>query len=388
MRKKHKIGIVIDRFNVGGVEKIAIEQAKALREIGEEAYLLVLRRKGVIDDAFLDLRENVPTIYLDDRLPWFLTFSFKFPVFSFFSFFHITYPFLIPAVIQKKEFDYLIVHGTYTAFTAINIKKYKDISYSVFLWDPISYILNRVYNSKLSVFLTVFKLIANKLDASIINNADEILVGGDAHNALIKETNSKKKIYTITPSVHPIQKQQKKENYVLMVTAWKKGKNPEYVIEIVKNLPEIKIKMVGRWLDAEYYKEFTQLINKEKMNKNIEIIGEVTENQLADYYSQALILLQTNDDRGFGMPALEAAGHGTTFIIPEGQGVCNLFDDAIEGFYTREKDTEQIVVYLSKLLKDKELAKQMGQEGLTKVQKNYSWINHAKQLVKVAKSHS
>ena len=388
MRKKLKIGIVIDRFNVGGVEKIAIEQAKALREIGEEAYLLVLRRKGVIDDAFLDLRENVPTMYLDDRLPRFLTISFKFPVFSFFSFFHITYPFFIPSIIKKNEFDYLIVHGTYTAFTAINIKKRKNIPYSVFLWDPISYILSRVYNSKLSVFLAFFRMVASKLDTSIINNADEVLVGGDAHNAFIKQTNPKKIIHIITPSVHPIQKQQKKEDYVLMVTAWKKGKNPEYVIELVKKMPEIRIKMVGKWLDPEYKDAFIQSIKKEKVSNNIEIIGEVTEKQLVQYYAHALVLLQTNDDRGFGMPALEAAGHGTTFVIPEGQGVCNLFENTIEGYYTKEKDTEQIVAYLQNLFKDKQLAKRMGEAGLIKVHKNYSWENHAKQLVKVAENYS
>ena len=30
-----------------------------------------------------------------------------------------------------------------------------------------------------------------------------------------------------------------------MVTAWKKGKSPEYVIELVKKMPKIKIKMVS-----------------------------------------------------------------------------------------------------------------------------------------------
>ena len=129
MKKKPKIAILIDRLNVGGVEKIAIEEVKALIEEGEDAYLVILRRKGVINHAFKDLREGVPTIYLDDRLPLFLKFSFRFPVFHFFSFFHLSYPFLIPLVIKKKEFDYIIVHGTYTAFTAVALKKIKKIRY-------------------------------------------------------------------------------------------------------------------------------------------------------------------------------------------------------------------------------------------------------------------
>ena len=64
-----KIGVLIDRLNVGGVEKIAIEEVRALIEAGHDAYLVVLRRKAVVENAFPDLLKDVPVIYLDDRLP-------------------------------------------------------------------------------------------------------------------------------------------------------------------------------------------------------------------------------------------------------------------------------------------------------------------------------
>lgn len=388
MKRKYKIGIVIDRFNVGGVEKIAIEQAKSLRENGEDAVLVVLRRKGVIDDAFLDLRKDVPTLYLDDRLPELFKLSFKFPVFSFFSFFHITYPFIIPFFIRSHEFDYLIVHGTYTAFSAIGIKNRKGISFSTYIWDPISYILDRVYTKKLSLLLIPLKKFALYLDHLIIKNSDVVIAGGDAHNKFIHTLDPNKEIKIITPSVHPINKQQKKYKYILMVTAWKQGKNPEYIFEIVKRIPDIQIKMVGKWLDEKYKESFLNLVKQHKYEAQIEIVGEVTENQLKDYYAKALILLQTNDDRGFGMPALEAAGHGTTFIIPKGQGVCNLFTDKVEGFYTSERDTKQITEYLQMLLKDHTLATKMGETGLKKVLQYYSWRKHAEELVSLVERNT
>ena len=80
-----KIGILIDRLNVGGVEKIAIEQVRSLREEKVDAYLVILRRKAVVSNAFPELLKKIPIIYLDDRLPEILRFSFKFPVFYFFS---------------------------------------------------------------------------------------------------------------------------------------------------------------------------------------------------------------------------------------------------------------------------------------------------------------
>ena len=388
MGKILKVAILIDRLNVGGVEKIAIEEVKALRNLGENAYLVVLRRKGLVNDAFLDLRKNLPIIYLDDRLPNLLKFSFKFPLFNFFSLFHITYPFLIPFVIREKEFDYIIVHATYTAFTAVVLKKIKKIRYSVFIWDPIGYILERVYSKKLSIFTNFFTKLAKFLDKLIINNSDFVLAGGDAHNDYIKKINSKINIKIIPPSVHPLKKIiNDKKDYILMVTAWKRGKNPEYIFKLIEKIPQIRIKMVGKWLDLSYRKEFQEKLKENKFFNNVDIVGEVSEKELSKYYSQAIALLQTNDDRGFGMPALEAAGHGTTFIIPRGQGVCKLFRNKVDGFYTKEKDTRTIVKYIKKLINNKYLAVEMGEHAWQTVKKNYSWKKHAQQLMNIIKNN-
>jgi len=381
-----KIGILIDRLNVGGVEKIAIQQVKALRDSGEDASLVVLRRKGVVQNAFPELMKEIPVIYLDDRLIPLFKFSCPFPLFHFFSLFHITYCFFIPFAVKKKEFDYFIVHGTYTAFSAIAIKWIRKIPFSVFIWDPISYIVERVYGQKLAgLTKKILLLTAKHLDKFIISNTDVILTGGPAHNGLFNNLNPDKKILEISPGVNPLKKiALKKEDYILMVTAWKSGKNPEYIFELIKRIPKLRVKMVGKWLDSEYKKEFERKIKKINLSKNIEVIGEVNEKRLAKYYQEAVLLLQTNDDRGFGMPALEAAGHGTTFVIPKGQGVCNLFSDEIDGFYTKEKDTKKIAEYLNLLIENKQLALKMGKHAWETVKTHYSWQKHTEKLKNIA----
>ncbi|MDQ5981603.1 MAG: hypothetical protein QG570_353 [Patescibacteria group bacterium] len=382
-----KIGIVIDRLNVGGVEKIAIEQVRALREINQDAYLVVLREKAVVENAFADLLEGIPIVYLDSRLPKIFRFSFQFPIFHFFSLFHLTYPLFIPFVVKKNEFDYFIVHGTYTSITAVTLKKIKQIGFSAFIWDPASYILDRVYSSTTSKPLFwLMKKTAYIFDKFLINNMDNVLVGGAAHNKFIKKMNPQKNIKIIYPSVHPINKPTKKENYVQMATAWKRGKNPEYIVELAKTIPNIHIKMVGKWLDPEYQKEFLALLNENGLDKQVEVVGEVSEKQLSQSFSRALVVLQTNDDRGFGMPALEAAGHATTFIIPQGQGVCELFMNGKDGFYTKEKETKEIARILGILHNDPKRAVDMGISAWEKVMKEYSWQKHAQKLLNLANS--
>jgi glycosyltransferase involved in cell wall biosynthesis len=376
-----RIGILIDRLNVGGVEKIAIEQVIALRKAGEDASLIVLREKAISSNAFPDLLQGVPIIYLDERLPRLLRFSFRFPGFSFFSWFHISYYLLLPFVIKQNEFDYLIAHGTYTSLSAVAFKKRNGIPFSSFIWDPASYILGRVYTGKfLSPVLWLFIKMATSLDKYIIKNMDNVLVGGNAHNDLLRRMSPHKPIVTIYPSVHPAVRQSKKKDYVLMVTAWKEGKHPEYLLELMKRLPNLRIKMVGKWINPVYRKEFENLIGDAGFADQIEVIGGVSEAELSKFYANALVLLQTNDDKGFGMPAIEAAGSGTTFIIPEGQGVCELFVDGKDGFYTKERDTRKIVDLLQKLLEDKRVATTMGKSAMERVKENYSWSKHAKML--------
>lgn len=383
MIMKKKIGILIDRMNVGGVEKIALEEVKNLRELGQDAHLLVLRRRGVINNAFPELQRQVPIIYLDDRLPIIFRFSFQFPLFYFFSFFHITYPLFIPFVIKRGEFDYIVVHGTYTAFTAITIKWIKKIPFSVFIWDPISYIIQRVYTSKIPlIFSKILIWIAKIVDRFILLNTDSILTGGKAHNKIFYKLNATKKIQALPPGVYPsLDVNTNKNDYILMATAWKRGKNPEYIFNILNKIPQLKIKIVGRWIDKIYLEEFKVKVKQYRYEKNIDIIGEVSDKELNYYYRNALVFLQTNDDRGFGMPAQEAASQGTTFIIPENQGVCELYRHGIDGFFTREHDLKKIVQYLKYLSSDKKALMSMSISAWKRTVESYTWKNHAIKIV-------
>ena len=127
--------------------------------------------------------------------------------------------------------------------------------------------------------------------------------------------------------------------------------------------------------------DFRKKVVARNLESRVTITGSLNELELKRLYASARVFVQTNDDRGFGMPALEAASQGCPFVIPDGQGVGELFTDGREGFFTKERGTEELVEKLTWLLNDKKKATTMGRHGWEKVINNYSWEKHALTLI-------
>lgn len=374
-----KIGVLIDRLNVGGVEKIAIEQVRALRELGEDAVLVVLSRKAVVEGAFSDLLADIPIEYLEDRLPWFFRFSFKIPFFSFFAFFHLSYPFLIPIVVKKREYDFILSHNTYTSFTALALSKINSIPYIVYIHDPISYIIKKAYPKGPIKWMSVlFVALANILDNLIVLNARFVFTQGDLHyDHLKKILGSAEKLVILTPGHDYVEQLPSfRGEYILAVTAWKEGKELEKLLYLVSEINNARLKIVGKWIHNEYRKKIDVLISKLNLFERVEIIGETTEEKLNSFYREARVVVIINNERGLGMPALEGASNGCTFIIPSECGVARYFKDKEDGFYFTYGDIGTVKQYLEMLLNNERLAYNMGKHGWETVKESYSWRKH------------
>ncbi len=381
--KKAKVNVMIDRLNIGGVEKTAIIQVRELRSQGVQSKLWILSRKSIVQGAFSDLLKDIPVEYLEDRLPGPLRFTFRIPPAAFFSLFHLTYSIFLPFVIKSSEVDYIIGHGSYTTFTAVTLKKFRGIHYSIYFWDPVGYILNRVYSNKISKILIKFlNFIGETMDKTLVRNADYVITASTTHNDYFRNTCKAKdsKLIFIPPGAPLGSPSAEKDNSVIVVTAYKAGKDPNYILEIAEKLPNVKFKVIGKWLDPQLKNDFINMRKKMKLEKTVEIMGAANEKQLSEYYPKAAVLLTTNLEVGFGMPVLEAAAWGTTSIVPKGSGVCVVFEDSIDAFYTSEKDTNDIVEKLTLLTSDTAKAKEMGLNAYKKVKTDYTWQEHGKKL--------
>ncbi|OGG10119.1 hypothetical protein A2154_00130 [Candidatus Gottesmanbacteria bacterium RBG_16_43_7] len=381
--KSPRIGIIVDKLNAGGMQKIAIRQTTALQKSGVDAALVVLRYDPLDKNNFRDMLSGVRVIYLDQRLPRILRISFRFPVFQFFSLFHITYALFLPFVVSYGEFDYWVPHGTYTCFTAITIRLLKGIRFSGFIWDPVHYIMMRIYKHEFPPLLFHFlSAAAVIIDRLICSFSEFILVGGSAHNSYFKKIAPQRIIRRIPPPVIMMNgTQTRKDKSILLSTVWKKGKHPKKLIAIVRNLKNVHFVMSGAWICESERKDYTTMVKKTGLSRQITVTGEISDKNLFDLNRRCLAVLQINDDRGFGLPALEAAACGTTFIIPRGQGVCEYFRNGIDGYFVTEGDINRIVDLIRIFIGDPNLAVTMGKSAQQRVMNFFSWRSTATALI-------
>jgi glycosyltransferase involved in cell wall biosynthesis len=149
---------------------------------------------------------------------------------------------------------------------------------------------------------------------------------------------------------------------------------------MLRDLPDAKLIIAGSWYPESLLNRFKAKVVAANLEKRVEVTGPLPEQKLRELFTKAAVFLQISDDRGFGMAALEAASCGCPFIIPQHQGVGELFTDGVEGFITKEKDTKQILAKINLFLKDPDFAKQMGERAWKKVFENYTWEKHAQNL--------
>lgn len=363
----------------GGVGIAAVNEVRELRRLGIDADLVVIFRKKEFDSIEAFGAKDIPVIFLSDRLPKFFRLNFKIPGFSFFSFFHISSIFWAPFVIDK--YDVIVAHETYNCFSAIVCAKKTKARLISFIWDPVSYILPRVYGEKFPNFLRpVIKKGSLLIDKYIIKHSLAVLVCSNLHENILKIIAGRSKVFKLFPGAEIIKSLPKnKRKIIVSLTKWDIGKNPELLLKIALKLKgNFQWKVAGNWVDQALLDNFKNQIIEYGLEKKIVVTGKVFGQQKLKLLKESVILVHPIIE-AFGMFALEAAGCGCPSILPRGSGVCELFEDKVSGFFPKEGDINSYAKFINEILKDEKKALLMGKKAW-EISKNYSWKQHSKRL--------
>ena len=378
--RQWRLGVLIDRLVLGGVEKTAIEEVRALREIGIDATLLVLKRDRSVAQSVQEWLSGVPVDYLDDRIPRFFRVSWRIPGFYFFSAFHVLYALVLPWQIRRHEWDMVLSHNSYTTFSAWTVWTLRRIPYSMFVWDPIASVLTRAYPTGAIRLLRPLLLpLGRTIDRVLARGARRVVVSGRSYvgylSALLRSGDGP----TMVPSgCHPASVPRSKPgDYLLSATSWKEGKQLEVLLRALHAVPETKLVVAGRWLHEGYRARMIALTVELGLEGRVRFTGELSDEGMADLARNALCAVTLNAEMGFGMPALEAAAQSCTFLCPRVAGVAAYFQDGTEAFYFDEGDSEGLAKLLKRLVEEPGLAYQAGLAAWERARRSLTWRHHA-----------
>lgn len=384
IKKKLKIGIVVDQLLAGGVQLAATQQVKNLQKLGHDAKLLILMRKKYPVD-FSYLVKDIPYQYLSDSYPRPLQKPIKFPIFSFFSTLHVLSPILAPRIIKEKDYDILVSHGTTTCLTTLTLSLTRKIPYLAVVHDPMVYILVKAYShTSLKYFFPILKPLSRWAERSFVKEAVETVIVSKVHFAYLKKNYGVKPKILIHGAKTLSKIPKKRGNYLLSFGRWQKEKNPTFLLKLVKSLPGAKLIIAGSWLKSEELEDFKKEIKKEKLEERVRLIPHYTESQLEKLCRQARVFIHAHFE-AFGLAALEAAGHGLPIIIPEKSGVTEIFKNEVHGFFPKKVELREYRDYVKRLLEDERLAYKTGREAWEVVKENYSWEANTQQLLEIIK---
>jgi glycosyltransferase involved in cell wall biosynthesis len=383
--KKLKVAVVIGELTyIGGVVIAATREVEDLRKMGHEVELVVLSRNKKIDPCSIIDTKKIPVRFFSDELPRVLQFSFKFPLFSFFSFFHLTAFLTSPFLFKKHGYDSILVHETYNCLSTVFAGKIIGVRVISYFWDPVSYIVPRVYKKRIPKFLSPFvQTIALAVDKYILKYSSFVLIGSGLHKRSLKKIYPEVKFEEIPPGTE-IKKNVnfKRDPIIVSLTKWDRGKNPEFLLAIVKQIKrEFKLLIAGNWVDLRQREDFEEAIKRNGLEEKVKLLGRVTEEEKMALFTKARLLIHPIVE-AFGMFALEAAACGCPFIIPERSGVTEIFQEKVQGFFPKEGDLDSYVKYINLLLNDQKLASRMGKSAWEKA-KDYSWEAHARRIESV-----
>jgi glycosyltransferase involved in cell wall biosynthesis len=164
-----------------------------------------------------------------------------------------------------------------------------------------------------------------------------------------------------------------KGQYLLYVGNAHPHKNVETLIKAAAIL-KIKLVLIGN--DKFFYPRLPK-------SKYVEVVGEVPNNKIADWYRHASALVTASKMEGFGIPPLEAMNVGCPAIVSNIPVFHEVYGDA--AVYFNQNDPEDIAKVITETLADKRLAKKIIVKGYVQAAK-YSWEKLARQTCKVYES--
>lgn len=159
---------------------------------------------------------------------------------------------------------------------------------------------------------------------------------------------------------------------ILWVGRFVRGKGVEYIIHaakiMVKENPDLKILLVG---DGPSKGKIKGLIEKFNLKENVKIKENIPNANMPEVYQKTDIFVLPSLNEGVPKTILEAMACGKPVVISEFPHLQELIKNS--GLSFPKGDVHALADKIMRLIRDPELAKELGINGRKKILKDHSW---------------
>ncbi|MBN1346144.1 MAG: glycosyltransferase family 4 protein [Phycisphaerae bacterium] len=144
-------------------------------------------------------------------------------------------------------------------------------------------------------------------------------------------------------------------------------------IEIVRRrFPDVRLRLVGKDKGGSYVEQVKAFAKDAGMERNVDFVGKVDEDQLHEEFRRcSILLLMSRQETAPGVIA-EAMAVGKPVVASGICGVPYMVDDGKTGLLVAKDDVEGFADRIMKLLEDDDLRLSMGREGRAKALREYN----------------
>jgi phosphatidylinositol alpha-1,6-mannosyltransferase len=181
----------------------------------------------------------------------------------------------------------------------------------------------------------------------------------------------------------------KGEQLVLSVGRLQRRKGFDTVIHCISRLRnagiEVRYALIGV---GDQFEELRELSRDLGVCQFVHFLGHVPEQELPRWYNACDVFIMPNreingDNEGFGMVFIEAAACGKPAIAGTDGGTESAVLDGVTGLRVNGGDINAVCERLNELLKNRSIARQLGERASARVSKELSWESVAESTSKL-----
>jgi glycosyltransferase involved in cell wall biosynthesis len=246
-----------------------------------------------------------------------------------------------------------------------------------------------VYLSKRYHTTFVLKLLVNNSFKTLTNSSETLKVS--LENGLKKD---KLKIipFGVDTNIFKYNPVSKEKNLfqILSIGYLIERKGFKYLIKSVKEVLKIhdnvNLKIVGT---GPLENQIKNLIKELKLEKNVEIISNVSDEKLLELYNSSDIFVlpsvvdSQGNTEGLGVVLLEAMACKVPVIASNIGGIPDIVHDRVNGILVPQKDVLELSKSINELIGNEDMRKNLALNGYEMVKAHFSWKQIANDYIKI-----